>query len=59
MYIVNSPMLFSAVWAMVKVWLDPKTREKIHIIGSNYKKQLFAEVDEENLPEFLGGKCSC
>ena len=27
--IVNSPFLFTGVWAIVKGWLDEKTREKI------------------------------
>jgi len=27
--IVNAPMLFTGVWAVVKAWLDEKTREKI------------------------------
>jgi hypothetical protein len=25
-------------------------------LGSNYKKELLELVDEENLPDFLGGK---
>ena len=29
MMIVNAPMLFTGVWALVKGWLDEKTREKI------------------------------
>ena len=27
--IVNAPYLFSTVWAIIKGWLDEKTREKI------------------------------
>ena len=29
MMIVNAPMLFTGVWALIKGWLDEKTREKI------------------------------
>jgi hypothetical protein len=36
MFIVNAPMLFSGVWAMIKPWLDQKTRDKITIIGGSY-----------------------
>ena len=49
-------MLFSGIWAMIKPWLDDKTKAKIKIIGSSYEKELLEEVDAENLPDFLGGK---
>jgi len=56
MFIINAPMLFSGVWAIVKPWLDEKTKAKIKILGSGYKKTLLEYIDEENLPDFLGGK---
>lgn len=59
MYIVNAPMLFTGVWAIVKGFLDEKTRQKIHIKGHKYEKDLLELVDAENLPDFLGGKCKC
>lgn len=34
MYIVNAPMMFTAIWACIKPWLDEKTQKKIHIKGS-------------------------
>jgi hypothetical protein len=36
MLIINAPMLFSGAWAMVKGFMDEKTRNKIKIIGSKY-----------------------
>ena len=56
MFIVNAPMLFTGVWALVKVWLDEKTREKIQIMGGSYKKKLLEYIDEDQLIDFLGGK---
>ena len=44
MFIINAPMMFSAVWAMVKIWLDEKTKNKITIIGSGYKEELLKFV---------------
>ena len=44
MFIINAPMLFSGVWAMIKIWLDEKTRAKITIIGSSYKEELLKYV---------------
>lgn len=42
------------------MWIDEKTKEKIQIFGSNYKKELLKHIDPENLPDFIdGGKCKC
>ena len=38
MFVINAPMLFTGVWAVVKMWIDDKTKEKIQIFGSSYKK---------------------
>lgn len=38
MFIINAPMLFTGIWAIVKMWIDDKTKEKIKILGSSYKK---------------------
>jgi len=59
MYIINAPMLFSGIWTIIKPWLDEKTRNKITIIGSGFKEKLLADIEEKNLPEFLGGSCVC
>ena len=59
MFIVNAPFLFSGVWAIIKPWLDKKTRDKISIHGSGFLKELLPLIDKENLPDFLGGECKC
>jgi len=56
MFIINVPMFFYGVWNIARHFVDEKTRAKIHILGSGYKKELFKYVDESNLPDFLGGK---
>jgi hypothetical protein len=38
MFIINVPLLFAGIWAIVKVWIDEKTTEKIKIYRSSYKK---------------------
>lgn len=57
MFIVNAPMLFTGVWAIIKGFIDEKTRNKIKILGSKYQKDLLECVDPDNLPDFLGGNC--
>lgn len=59
MFIVNAPMLFTGVWAVVKGFLDERTRQKIKILGGKYQKELLEIVDPANLPDFLGGTCTC
>ncbi|KAF8489345.1 CRAL-TRIO domain-containing protein [Russula emetica] len=58
-YIINSPWAFSAVWSMIKGWLDEVTVNKIDIIGAAYKDKLLAQIPAENLPKEFGGSCEC
>ena len=44
MFIINAPFLFTGIWMIIKVWLDEKTKEKIHILGGSYKKELLKHV---------------
>lgn len=55
MFIINTGFTFKALWAMAKPFLDKKTKEKITILGSDYKKALNEWIDNDQLPEFLGG----
>lgn len=57
--VTNTPMVFTALWAVMKGFLDEKTRAKIKLVGGNFKPKLLEFIDDENIPEFLGGKCTC
>ncbi|ROT35816.1 hypothetical protein SODALDRAFT_328210 [Sodiomyces alkalinus F11] len=59
LYIINAPWGFSYVWSVVKGWLDPVTVKKIHILGSDYSKELLKQIDASNLPKEYGGTCQC
>lgn len=56
---LSAPMLFTAIWTVIKQLLDEVTVKKIFILGSNYKKQLLESIDADQLPDFLGGDCKC
>jgi hypothetical protein len=58
-YIINAPWAFSAVWAIVKPWLDEVTVAKIEILGAGYKDALMKQIPKENLPKEFGGDCQC
>lgn len=57
--IINAPSSFTFIWGFIKPWLAKETIEKVDILGSNYRDVLLDVVDVENLPEILGGKCTC
>ena len=59
MMLLNNGWFFSAAWAIIKNFVDEKTRKKINMLGSSYQAKLLELVDAENLPSFLGGKCTC
>ncbi|KAK7283511.1 hypothetical protein RIF29_13074 [Crotalaria pallida] len=59
MFIVNAGPGFKLLWSTVKSFLDPKTTSKIHVLGNKYQSKLLEMIDASELPEFLGGTCTC
>ena len=43
------------IWAIVKGWIDPVTRSKIHVIKGDPAKTLLAAIAPEELPKEYGG----
>ncbi|KAK9108906.1 hypothetical protein Sjap_016966 [Stephania japonica] len=59
MFIINAGPGFRLLWSTVKSFLDPKTTSKIHVLGNKYQSKLLEIIDASELPEFLGGQCTC
>ena len=57
--IINAPVYFTAIWAIVKPWLAKETAAKVDILGANYQEVLLRDIAPESLPEYLGGICTC
>jgi hypothetical protein len=56
MIVANAPHVFTGVYALIKGWIDEKTRKKISVVGNPAK--LLTEFCEMNqIPTFLGGTC--
>ena len=55
LYMINAPWFFTAIWAMIRPWLDPITANKIQIIGSNFHEILRQEINEDQIPPLYGG----
>ena len=47
MIVCNAPFIVTGVYAIVKGWIDEKTRSKISICGGNYYKVLAEYCDED------------
>jgi hypothetical protein len=58
-YIINAPYLFSAVWAVIRPWLDEVTYNKIQFMSTGHKEVLLKQIAAENLPVEFGGLCTC
>ncbi|KAL8160377.1 hypothetical protein V2J09_001914 [Rumex salicifolius] len=59
MYIINAGSGFRLLWNTIKSFIDPKTAAKIHVLGYKYQSKLLQVIDPSELPEFLGGSCTC
>jgi hypothetical protein len=56
MYVVNTPWVFKALWAIARPWLHPVTQSKIQVCGSGYVDELAADgITKDMLPECFGG----
>jgi len=56
---INAPWAFTTVWSFVKPLLDEVTVSKIQILGGDYLKTIEKQIPIQNIPKFLGGKCTC
>ncbi|XP_039043350.1 phosphatidylinositol/phosphatidylcholine transfer protein SFH8-like isoform X2 [Hibiscus syriacus] len=59
MFIINAGSGFKMAWKAVKSVLDSKTASKINVLGSNCQSKLLEIIDASELPQFLGGTCTC
>ncbi|CAO2830503.1 unnamed protein product [Amaranthus hypochondriacus] len=59
MFIINAGSGFRLLWNTVKSFLDPKTTAKITVLGNKYQSKLLEIIEPSELPDFLGGTCTC
>ncbi|CUE61986.1 Hypothetical protein, putative [Bodo saltans] len=58
-FIINAPLSFRGVWAVVKPFIDPKTAKKIKILGADFQPSMLKQIPLSQLPEMYGGNCRC
>jgi len=54
-FVINAPWWISAAFTIIRPFMDPRTFEKIKVLGSDYKKHLFEYFDPSVIPIELGG----
>lgn len=54
-FMINAPWFFTAIWAMLKPFIDPVTSDKIIMLGSDYLDKLREYIDDSQIPVELGG----
>eukprot|EP00750_Incisomonas_marina_P032613 INCI9239.1.p1 GENE.INCI9239.1~~INCI9239.1.p1 ORF type:complete len:365 (-),score=73.66 INCI9239.1:29-976(-) len=55
MYFINAPSFFTIMWKALGPFIDKRTREKIHVLGTDFLPTLEAILPLEHIPSFLGG----
>lgn len=59
LYIINAGSGFRALWKVLKAFMEARTLAKIQVLGTNYLSTILQTIEPSNLPDFLGGTCTC
>ncbi|XP_074555627.1 phosphatidylinositol/phosphatidylcholine transfer protein SFH9-like [Curcuma longa] len=59
LFVINAGSGFRLLWNTIKGLIDPRTAAKIVVLGERYQNTLLEYIEMSELPEFLGGSCTC
>jgi phosphatidylinositol/phosphatidylcholine transfer protein len=57
-FVINAPWYYSVMWKIIRPLVDPVTRQKVHVLGSNFKEVLLQHIDADQLPIEYGGSAN-
>ncbi|XP_029656899.2 retinal-binding protein, partial [Octopus sinensis] len=55
LFLINAPKLLPMIYKLAKPLLSENMKQKIFVLGSDYKETLLKYIDAEELPAYLGG----
>eukprot|EP00438_Fugacium_kawagutii_P031218 Skav220813 [mRNA] locus=scaffold150:525464:526495:+ [translate_table: standard] len=55
LFFLNAPTVFLGIWRLIKNWIDPVTASKMHLLGSDYQRELLEHIHPDQLPVEYGG----
>jgi hypothetical protein len=56
--VINAPSYFTAIWAVVKPWIDEETIKKVQIFGNDFLPFLLTKLDANQIPVEYGGEAN-
>jgi len=57
-FVINAGKMFHLAYKMIEKFIDPRTREKLVVLGKDYAPTIQQHIHPSQLPTFLGGTCS-
>ncbi|KAI0242968.1 Retinal-binding protein [Lamellibrachia satsuma] len=54
-FLINAPTMLPLLWRMVRPLISEEMKNKVCILGGDYKKQLLKHVEPDQLPASIGG----
>lgn len=55
-FLVNAPWYFTGIWALITPFINEKTANKFHILGSDFMPELTKYIDKSQIPKEWGGE---
>ena len=59
LYFINTGFIFRTIWSTCKYLYSSSTRNKIKLLGFQYKNELLSKIRDKDLPKLFGGLCNC
>jgi hypothetical protein len=55
MFIINAPTVFTGIWKLIRLFVDDRTKAKIHVLGKDWQSEVSKQIDQKYWPSFMGG----
>lgn len=56
MFVINAPRIFPLLWKICRPLISEDMKNKISVLGTDFKTTLLKHIEEDELPVYLGGR---